>query len=82
MEECLPTAEPAGLIGTGSDEHLAADLELVSEAGTMVLDYLQAKEPDSQLQAIGRRKIGRRARSRTKRPILLAELEKRYGDSS
>ena len=48
----------------------------------VLLPYLQAKEPDSQRQAIKRRKIGRRARSRTKRPILLAELEARYTDST
>ena len=48
----------------------------------VLLPYLQAKLPDSQHQAIARRKIGRRARSRTKRPILLAELEARYADSS
>jgi len=48
----------------------------------VLLPYLQAKLPDSQHQAITRRKIMRRARSRTKRPILLAELEARYVDSS
>ena len=48
----------------------------------VLLPYLQAKEPDSQRQAIKRRKIGRHARSRTKRPILLAELEARYTDST
>ena len=47
-----------------------------------LLPYLQAKQPDSQCQAITRRKIGRRARSRTKRPILLTELEARYADST
>jgi hypothetical protein len=48
----------------------------------VLLPYIHAKLPDSQHQAIARRKIGRRARSRTKRPILLAELEARYTDSS
>ena len=48
----------------------------------VLLPYLQAKLPDSQHQAITRRKIMRRARSRTKRPILLAQLEARYADSS
>jgi hypothetical protein len=48
----------------------------------VLLPYLYAKLPASQSQAIARRKIGRRARSRTKRPILLAELEARYIDSS
>lgn len=40
-----------------------------------LLPYLHAKLPDSQHQAIKRRKIMRRARSKTKRPLLLAELE-------
>jgi hypothetical protein len=44
--------------------------------------YLHAKPPVSEHQAIQRRKIMRRARSRTKRPLLLAELEARYADSS
>jgi hypothetical protein len=48
----------------------------------VLLPYLHAEQPDSQHQAIARRRIGRRARSRTKRPILLAELEARYADSS
>ena len=61
------------------DAHLRHPDPLTAD---ILLPYLQAKEPDSQHQAIGRRKIGRRARSRIKRPILLAELEKRYGDSS
>jgi hypothetical protein len=48
----------------------------------VLLPYLRAQSPDSQQQAITRRKIARRARSRTKRPLLLAELEARYADSS
>ena len=47
-----------------------------------LLPYLHAKPPISEHQAIKRRKIMRRARSRTKRPLLLAELEARYADSS
>jgi hypothetical protein len=47
-----------------------------------LLPYLHAKAPASEHQAIQRRKIMRRARSRTKRPLLLAELEARYADSS
>ncbi len=37
-----PTAESAGVTVTGSDEHLAAEVEPVSEAGTVVLDYCSA----------------------------------------
>jgi hypothetical protein len=40
--------------------------------------YGQARVPESQQQAIGRGKIMRQARSRKKRPVLLAGLEKRY----
>ena len=34
--------------------------------------------PESQQQAVERGKIMRQARSRKKRPVLLADLEKRY----
>ena len=47
-----------------------------------LLPYLHAQPPASQSQAITRRKIMRRARSHKKRPLLLAELEARYADSS
>jgi hypothetical protein len=40
--------------------------------------YRRAREPGCQRQAMGRRKIMRKARSKTKRPKLLAELERRY----
>jgi hypothetical protein len=43
-----------------------------------LLRYREAREPECQRQAIGRRKVMRKARSRTKRPKLLAELERRY----
>ena len=46
-----------------------------------LLPYLHAKPPASQHQAIVRRKIMRRARSQTARPLLLAELEARYAAS-
>jgi hypothetical protein len=47
-----------------------------------LLPYLHARPLVSEYQAIQRRKIMRRARSRKKRPLLLAELEARYADSS
>ena len=65
--------------GPRLDVHLRHSDPLTAD---VLLPYLHAKLPDSQHQAIARRKIGRRARSRTKRPILLAELEARYADSS
>jgi hypothetical protein len=40
--------------------------------------YRAASAPACQCQAIHRRKIMRKARSKTKRPLLLAELERRY----
>jgi hypothetical protein len=43
-----------------------------------LLPYRSAREPECQRQAIHRRGIMRKARSRTKRPKLLEELERRY----
>jgi hypothetical protein len=47
-----------------------------------LLPYRSAREPECQRQAIGRRKIMRRARSKSKRPKLLADLERRYQAAS
>jgi hypothetical protein len=46
-----------------------------------LLTYRAAREPLSQKQAIARRRIMRKARSKKKRPILLADLERRYRES-
>lgn len=46
-----------------------------------LLPYRAAREPLSQKQAVARRKIMRKARSKKKRPILLADLEHRYRES-
>jgi hypothetical protein len=46
-----------------------------------LLPYRMAPEPPSQRQALDRRKIMRKARSKKKRPILLADLERRYRES-
>lgn len=46
-----------------------------------LLPYRHSPTPDSQHQAIARRKVMRRARSKTNRPRLLAELEARYAAS-
>ena len=48
---------------------------------TELLPYRAAREPPSQKQAMDRRKIMRKARSPKKRPVLLAELERRYRES-
>ena len=47
-----------------------------------LLPYQSAQEPSCQRQAIHRRTIMRNARSKTKRPKLLAELERRYLQAS
>jgi hypothetical protein len=46
-----------------------------------LLGYKDAKPPKQEQQAMHRRKIMRRARSKKQRPILLAELERRYLDA-
>jgi hypothetical protein len=43
-----------------------------------LLPYRSAREPECQRRAIHRRGIMRRARSKTKRPKLLEELERRF----
>jgi hypothetical protein len=50
--------------------------------GDDLLPYLTAREPTCQREALNRRKIMRKARSQKKRPILLADLERRYRESS
>jgi hypothetical protein len=47
-----------------------------------LLPYRSARAPACQRQAIHRRKVMRKARSRTKRPKLLADLERRYQAAS
>jgi hypothetical protein len=46
-----------------------------------LLPYRTAREPPCQTQALNRRKIMRKARSKKRRPILLADLERRYRES-
>jgi hypothetical protein len=43
-----------------------------------LLAYRTAREPDCQREAMDRRKIMRKARSKKKRKVLLADLERRY----
>jgi hypothetical protein len=43
--------------------------------------FRTAREPKCQQQALSRRKVMRKARSRTKRPLLLADLERRYRET-
>ena len=46
-----------------------------------LLGYKDAKPPKQEQEAMHRRKVMRRARSEKQRPILLAELERRYLDA-
>ena len=46
-----------------------------------LLDYKDATPPRQEQEAMHRRKVMSRARSRKQRPILLAELERRYLDA-
>jgi hypothetical protein len=46
-----------------------------------LLGYRTAREPPSQTQALDRRTIMRKARSKKQRPALLADLERRYRES-
>src|SRR5271169_1041960 len=46
-----------------------------------LLPYRTAREPPCQREALNRRKIMKKARSKKKRPILLAELERRYREA-
>ena len=43
-----------------------------------LIPYRTAREPPCQEQALNRRTIMRKARSKKKRPLLLADLERRY----
>lgn len=47
-----------------------------------LLPYRKAEEPQCQTEALHRRKTMRKARSKKQRPQLLADLERRYRESS
>jgi hypothetical protein len=47
-----------------------------------LLPYRGAREPPCQAQALNRRKVMRKARSKKGRPILLADLERRYRETT
>jgi hypothetical protein len=46
-----------------------------------LLEYRTAREPPCQNEALNRRKIMKKARSKKQRPILLANLERRYRET-
>ena len=60
------------------DAHKDRDKAYTTEE---LLAHKDAKAPKEELDAIHRRKVMRRARSKKQRPILLAELERRYLDA-
>jgi hypothetical protein len=60
------------------DAHIAHPGQFTADD---LLPYRTAPEPTCQRQALNRRKIMRKARSRKKRPLLLADLERRYRKS-
>jgi hypothetical protein len=69
------------LVQEGPTLMLALDAHLGHPGPFGIEDLLPdrgARVPESQRQAVHRRKIMRKARSKTKRPQLLAELERRY----
>jgi hypothetical protein len=69
------------IVREGATMMLALDAHLGHPESFRVADlllYRSAREPECQRQAIHRHKVMRKARSKTKRPKLLAELEGRY----
>lgn len=60
------------------DAHLSHPEPFAAED---LLPYRAAREPLSQSQARDRRKVMKKARSKKKRPKLLADLERRYRES-
>jgi hypothetical protein len=61
------------------DAHVAHPEPFTAEE---LLPYRAARLPACQRQALRRRKVMRKARSKKKRPLLLAELERRYRESA
>ena len=69
------------IVREGATMMLALDAHLTHPelfGVTDLLPYRSAREPECQRQAIHRHGVMRKARSKTKRPKLLAELERRY----
>jgi hypothetical protein len=69
------------IVWQGPTLMLALDAHVHHDSPLTVEDlepYGHARVPESQQQAVERGKIMRQARSRKKRPVLLADLEKRY----
>lgn len=61
------------------DAHVAHPEPFTAEE---LLPYRTARPPAGQRQAIRRRKVMRKARSKKKRPLLLVELERRYRETA
>jgi hypothetical protein len=72
------------IVPQGPTLMLALDAQVPHEGLLTIGDlapYGHAHVPESQQQAVERGKIMRQARSRKKRSVLLADLEKRYGNA-
>jgi hypothetical protein len=61
------------------DAHVAHPEPFTAEE---LLPYRTARLPACQRQALRRRKVMRKARSKKQRPLLLAELERRYRETA
>jgi hypothetical protein len=69
------------LVQTGATLVLALDAHAMHPGqftAAELLPYRGAREPPCQAQALGRRKVMRKARSKKQRAALLADLEQRY----
>ena len=74
----------SGLVQTGATLVPALDAHAAHPEPFTVddlLPYRGAREPPCQTEALNRRKIMRKARSKKQRPALLADLERRYRES-
>ena len=60
------------------DAHVAHPEPFIADD---LLPFRTAREPKCQQQALTRRKVMRKARSKTKRRLLLADLERRYRET-
>jgi hypothetical protein len=61
------------------DAHAAHPAPFTAED---LLPYRAAREPQCQREALDRRRVMRKARSKKKRPLLLADLERRYREAA
>ena len=77
---CFPVNSGGGVLTSvlALDAHIAHPGLFTADD---LLPYRTAREPPCQTEALNRRKVMRKARSKKQRPILLAELERRYREA-